>query len=80
MARKRRKIHFHPRPEKNIQRVFRLQTRPASRYVSKVFALPDDSFREQKARGQFAVVARRAHRYRHAPAAHADFQRLFNGD
>ena len=80
MARERCKIHCHPRFEKNVQRIFRFQTCVARRDGNEVVVLPNDSFRQQKAGGQFPVMAWRAHRHRHTPTAHANFQRLFHGE
>src|ERR1039457_5139249 len=75
-----RKILLHARSEKNVERVLRLKAGAARRNINQLFALADDAFGEQESSGQFAVVAWRAHRHRHATSAHADFQRLLNGE
>jgi hypothetical protein len=43
-----------------------------------VVARFDKAFRQQKARDQFLIMARRAHREREAPPAEPDFQRLLD--
>ena len=52
----------------------------AENNVQNIISLANDSLREKKAGGQFAIMARRAHDYRHAPISYANFQRFFNGD
>src|SRR6185437_14808544 len=45
-----------------------------------VRAVADDSFRKEKARGEFLVVSRSAHRGRDRLAGYADFQGLLDRD
>lgn len=70
-----RDIDFNTGGEKNIEHVARLAARTARSDLDEGFAFADDSFGEEKAGGQLAVVARRSHCDGNALAADSDFQR-----
>ena len=72
MPRKLLEIHFDPRRDKYIERVFRSIRFETWRDFQDVFALMDNSFGEQEAGGEFAIMAGRAHRDRYTAATHAN--------
>ena len=75
-----REIHLDLRRKENVERVVGRGGGAAMQDFHHVKAFADDSFGQQEAGGELPVMARRAHRHRHASALHADFQRLFDGE
>src|SRR2546427_98156 len=65
--------------QENVECIGRLITFEAGGDFNDVGSLTKDSFAEQKAGGEFLVVARSAHRDSHAAATHTDLQRFFPG-